>query len=69
MIVLDSGRIAETELLDSDRRVLGSLSLIARRRRRAPGRRLPHTGNAPSAPTRPHPRRLAGDQGDIRQAH
>ena len=32
MIVLDSGRIAETELLDSDRRVLGSLSLIAQRR-------------------------------------
>jgi hypothetical protein len=47
----------------------GSLSLIARRRCRAPGRRLPHTGNAPSARTRPLPRRLGSDQGDIRQAH
>ena len=47
----------------------GSLSLIARRRCRAPGRRLPHTGNAPSARTRPLPRRLGSNQRDIRQAH
>jgi len=31
---------------------------VAQRRRRAPGRRLSHTGNAPSARIRPLPRRL-----------